>query len=91
MNRSVTVWHMTKQVAVHAKLAPLPQPSTLMPAVNELTQVVSRDVVGKMWQQGIGSYTPWSLIQGTALVIEVAGLFTLGEIIARRQIFGYKY
>lgn len=55
-------------------------------AQKELGQVVS-----KVIKTPIPDYTPAQVGRGLLLAVEVAGLFTIGEMIGRRQVIGYKH
>lgn len=78
-------WEFAKEVARREKFYP-PNLAKLPEAQKELAQIASRIV-----KTPIPDYTPAQLGRGLLLAVEVAGLFTIGEIIGRRQVVGYKY
>ena len=47
--------------------------------------------VGRLGKTSPAEWTVDGLKQGARVVVEVAGFFTLGEMLGRGQIIGYKY
>jgi F-type H+-transporting ATPase subunit g len=74
-----------KEVYRREKFHP-PNLTKFSEAQQELTQIASRVV-----KTPIPDYTPAQLGRGMLLAVEIAGLFTIGEMIGRRQVVGYKH
>ncbi|KAI3632341.1 hypothetical protein MIR68_007775 [Amoeboaphelidium protococcarum] len=89
-NKALTAWSFSKLVYRNANLAP-PQLGTWNSAASEFATLIRQGLFARMARDGIGGYTLRNVWDAAKLTVEVAGFFTIGEILARRQIIGYKY